>query len=188
MRNYDRRSFIGGAAALTLLPAGAAAAQSAGSRRLEKLDVMSNSAIHYMITNIPATRDLVEQSAGFLMIPVVTKGALLFGAAVGDGVLRIGGETVAYYQSLQVNVGLQVSAYQFSQAVFFLNEGALSRFRQSDGWKFGAGMRYVVVEDKQGMSIDTLTRTADVAGLTFADSGLHIGMSIEGTKFTLLGA
>ncbi len=187
MKKIDRRRFIGGAAAMSLIPAAASAQAEKTSKNFEKIDAMANSAIYYMIQNFPATRDMVEQSAGFLMIPLVTQGALLFGAAAGKGVLRVKGETVEYYQSLQFNVGIQVSANQYSQAVFFLNENALNRFRQSQGWKFGAGMRYVMIENTAAASMDTLTRTADVAGLTFAESGLHLGMSLEGTKFSPIG-
>nr|MCY4005864.1 hypothetical protein [Paracoccaceae bacterium]MCY4197055.1 hypothetical protein [Paracoccaceae bacterium] len=184
MSMMKRRRFIGGIAAMSMAPAVAVAAPQ--SRKFAKLDAMANSATHFMIKNIPATSTMIEEASGFMIIPVVTQGALLFGAAVGDGVLRVGGKTVAYYQSVQLNVGLQVSVNQFSQAVFFLNDGALDRFRHSNGWKFGAGMRYVVVEDTQHMNVDTLTQSVDVAGLTFGDSGLHIGVSIDGTKFTPL--
>ena len=161
-----------------------AMAATISRRRRDKLDSMANSAILYMINNYPATRDMVENAAGLLMIPVVSKGALFFGGAVGDGVLRVGGETTAYYSSVQFNAGLQVSASQYSQVLFFLNETALDRFIRSDGWTFGAGMRYVVLTEADGMRTDSLTRNVDVAALTFGDSGLHIGASLDGTKYT----
>lgn len=185
MRIIDRRRFIGGTAAACAFPS-IAPAQNVNRRKLDKLDSMANAAIQYMTTSIPATKEIVERASGFLMMPLITQGSLLFGAAVGDGVLRIEGKTVDYYQSVQLNVGLQVSAIQYSQAVFFLNKEALNRFRQSGGWKFGAEMRYVIMEDTQTMGLDTLNKLADVVGLTFADSGLHVGVSVEGTKFTLL--
>lgn len=185
MKIIDRRRFIGGTAAACAFPA-VASARNINRRKLEQLDSMANAAIQYMTTSVPATKEMVDHAPGFLMMPLITQGSLLLGAAIGDGVLRIQGKTVDYYQSVQFNVGLQVSAIQYSQAVFFLNEEALNRFRQSDGWKFGAEMRYVVMEDTQTMGLDTLNKFADVVGLTFADSGLHVGLSVEGTKFTPL--
>lgn len=182
MNNIDRRRFFIGAAAVSVLPAQASAQQNQ-TEKFDQLDAEANYAIHYMLTNVPSAKDLVELSAGYLIIPVVTQASLFFGVAVGEGVLRINGKTVDFYSSFQANLGIQISARQYSQAVFFLNQNALDRFRQSLGWRFGAGMRYVVVEDSLAASIDSLSNTADVVGLVFADSGLHVGMSIEGTKF-----
>ena len=183
MTAMSRRRFVAATSALCACPVTAMAA-TISRRRRDKLDSMANSAIFYMVNNHPVTRDMVEQAAGFLMIPVVSKGALIFGGAVGDGVLRVGGETTAYYSSVQFNAGLQVSASQYSQALFFLNETALNRFVQSDGWTFGAGMRYVVLTDAEGVRVDSLAQYVDVAALTFGDSGLHIGASLDGTKYT----
>ena len=183
MTALSRRRFVAAASALCACPVTAAAA-AISQRKRDKLDSMANSAIFYMVKNFPATRDMVEQASGLLMIPVVSRGALFFGGAVGDGVLRVGGETAAYYSSVQFNAGLQVSVSQYSQAVFFLNESALNRFTSSAGWTFGTGMRYVVVTDAEGLRMDSLAQNADVAALAFGDSGLHIGASLEGTKYT----
>ncbi len=185
MKSMNRRRFVTASAGACLFPAAVQAAEL-NSRRREKIDQMANSSIYYMIQQFPDTQDLIENAPGLLMVPVMTRGALLIGGAVGDGVLRVHGETVAYYSALQLNVGLQLSAQQYSQAVFFLNEDALRRFRASQGWKFGAGMRYAVVSDVQGLSMDSLTSQVDVAGLTFGESGLHIGATVEGTKFAIL--
>ena len=183
MTVLSRRRFVASASALCACPATAMAA-AISQRKREKLDSMANSAIYYMIENIPATREMVEQAAGLLLIPVVSKGALFFGGAVGDGVLRVGGETTSYYSSVQFNAGIQFSASQYSQALFFLNENALNRFINSDGWTFGAGMRYVVMTETDGLRMDTLSQHVDVAALTFGDTGLHMGVSLDGTKYT----
>lgn len=187
MSGFTRRRLMCGAGAMTVFPV-TVAAQQGDPYELQKIDALADIATAHMIENYPATKDLVELAAGYLMIPEVTQGAFFFGAASGDGVLRIAGETVDYYQSLRVNFGFQVSASQFSQAVFFLNQDALIRFRQSNGWTFGAGMRVLVVEGPDMAGFDTLTRTNDVVGLTFADSGLHLGFALEGTKFVPLGS
>ena len=183
MTTMSRRGFVAATTVLCACPVTALAA-TLSQRKRDKLESMANSAILYMVENFPATRDMVAQAAGMLMIPVVSKGALFFGGAVGDGVLRVGGETAAYYSSVQFNAGIQISASQYSQALFFLNENALNRFAHSDGWTFGAGMRYVVLTDADGLHVDSLTQHVDVAALTFGDTGLHIGASFDGTKYT----
>ena len=180
----SRRGFISASAAMCVSPAAINAADSIQLR--EELEAQANSALHFLIQNFPSTQDLVTNSAGFLIVPVITQGALLLGAAVGDGVLRTNGKTTGYYTAMQVNIGLQISARQYSQAVFFLNEAALKRFADSRKWRFGAGMRYVVLKDTQGSSYDSLTRHADVAGMSFGNSGLYLGASLEGTRYTPL--
>ncbi len=185
MKNVNRRHFLGGTAAAFIYPA-SVSARTIDRRGKQKIDAMADSAINYMTTYFPSTKEMVDMASGFLIMPLITQGGLVFGAALGDGVLRINGESADYYQSVQINVGLQVSAVQYSQALFFLNDNALNRFRYSSGWKFGAGMRYVVIEDTQSLSSDTLSRSVDVAAFNFGDSGLHVGVAVEGTKFTPL--
>ena len=184
MPKLTRRGFVAGAAVTACAVLPRAGAGQTNLSHLEELDSRASTAIQFMRNVVPESDDLMELSVGMLMMPLVTKAALGLGGAFGEGVLRVDGETVGYYSSLQFNYGLQISAQQYSTALFFMNQGALERFRSSYGWKFGAEMKYLIVDDTEIHRVDTLTRRIDVAGLIFGAAGLHIGASLEGTKYT----
>ena len=179
-----RRGFVAGVAATTCVTLPQAGFGQTNLSHLEELDSRANTAIEFMQRVVPQSADLIKISVGMLIMPLITKAALLFGGAYGEGVLRVDGKTVNYYNSVQFNVGFQISAQQYSSALFFMNQEALERFLASEGWKVGAELKYLIVDDTEFHRIDTFTRRADVAGLVFGANGLHIGASLEGTKFT----
>ena len=186
MLALTRRGLVAGVAAAVLVSSSYAQSEGMTISHLEELDSRANTAIEYMRRSVPQSEDLIELSVGILIIPLVTKAALGFGGAYGEGVLRVDGKTVDYFESVQFNFGLQISAQQYSYALFFMNRNALDRFLLSEGWKVGAEMKYLLVDDTELHRIDTLTRRADVAGLVFGATGLHVGAALEGTKFTRL--
>ena len=188
MLALTRRGLVAGVAAAVLVSSSHARSEGVAISHLEELDSRANTAFEYMRRSVPQSEDLIELSAGMLIIPLVTKAALGLGGAYGEGVLRVDGRTVDYFNSVQFNLGLQISAQQYSYVLFFMNRDALDRFLLSDGWKLGAEMKYLLVDDTELHRIDTLTRRADVAGLVFGATGLHVGAALEGTKFTRLNS
>ena len=188
MLALTRRGLVAGVVGAVLISSSQAGAEEVALSHLEELDSRANTTFDYMRRSIPESADLIELSAGMLIIPLVTKAAFGVGGAYGEGVLRVDGRTVDYFSSAQFNIGFQISAQQYSYVLFFMNRSALDRFRVSEGWKLGAELKYLLVDDTELHRIDTLTRRADVAGLVFGAAGLHVGASLEGTKFTRLTA
>ncbi len=152
--------------------------------RFATIDRQVDSAIGYMLVNVPETEDLMERSVGMLMIPVITKGGFALGGSYGEGALRINGETAGFYSAVQVNFGLQFGVKQYSHALFFMNEGVLDNFRNKGGWKLGADSEAVVVTEGDHQSISSLDNLVEVVGVVFGQSGIHIGLSLEGTAYS----
>lgn len=182
MKDWTRRGFA--VAAASMLWTGALA--QSRKEQFDQIDRRIDSALAYMLNTIPDSQDLLARSAGMLMMPVVTKAGIGLGGAYGEGALRIKNETVDYYSSVQVNYGLQLGASQYSYALFFMNDQALSAFRKRTSWHFGAELGYVVVRDALSDGVDTATRLADVVALVFGEAGLHLGAALEGTIYSRL--
>ncbi len=151
--------------------------------RFHIIDSQADSVIAYMLNSHPNTQDLMARAYGVLIMPLVTKAGLGIGAAYGEGTLRVGGSSVDYYSSMQLNYGLQVGVQQYSHALFFMNQNALDQFRRSDGWVLGIGVEAVMMNASHYEDAQTIDQL-DVVGLIFARTGLHLGASLNGTKYT----
>jgi len=119
--------FVGG-----VLLSGPALAASA-----KEIDVGVDEALVKFEKEVKAGKSFLESSKGLLVFPKVLKGGAGFGGEWGEGALRIGGKTVDYYSTLQGSFGLQLGGEIKTVVVAFLDEEALKRFRESEGWKAG---------------------------------------------------
>ncbi|MBC7132775.1 MAG: twin-arginine translocation pathway signal [Roseovarius sp.] len=182
MSNLTRRGFTLGA--LVSAPALAACNNGVGSEGAARIDARVNATLDYMYSNYPGTRDLADQAAGMLVMPVVTQAGLIVGGGFGRGALRINNVTVDYYSATKGSVGLQAGAQQFAHVLFFMTEDALRNFRRSSGWAAGADIQYVFSDRGETLRTETTTANAPVLAVIFGQAGLMAGISLEGMKYT----
>jgi len=179
--NPGRRTFcITGLAGLGL----AACGNGIGSNGAATIDARVESTLQYLFSTYPGTLDLSNQAAGMLVMPLITEVGLGFGGAFGRGALRIGGATVDYYTAAAASAGLQIGAQQYSHVLFFMTTEALQNFRTSPGWVAGAGIDYAINTEGEMLLADTTTSLSPVIAVVFGQTGLRLGATIEGTKYT----
>lgn len=181
MTNFSRRQFValGGAGFL------AACGNGVGSVGSSRIDARVDSAFNFLYTNVPGSEDLAFKAVGILMMPLVSEAGLIgVGGSYGRGALRIDGATVDYYSTASASVGLQLGAQQYSHALFFMTQEALSDFRRSPGWEVGADARFAASNEGGRLGIDTTTALSPVIAVVFGQAGLIAGASIEGNKYT----
>lgn len=181
MSRLTRRNLALGALAGAAL---AACGNGIGSPGPAVIDARVDSTLNFMYQTYPGTRDLTNQAAGVLVMPVVTEAGIGFGGSYGRGALRIGGSTVDYYSATAVSGGLQLGAQQYSHVLFFMTDEALLDFRRSNGWAAGADMEYVLRDQGEVLRAETTTSLAPVIAAIFAQAGLRVGATLEGTKYT----
>jgi lipid-binding SYLF domain-containing protein len=70
--------------------------------------------------------------------------------------------------------------------VVFLDEGALKRFRESEGWKAGVDGSVSLVTLGAGGGIDTNNLKDPIVGFVLGQKGLMYNLSFAGTKFSKL--
>jgi len=179
---FTRRAFLATAGASTALTA--ACGNGVGSTGGAEIDARVDSTRNYLFTEFPGTADLEDKALGVLWMPLITKAGFFVGGAFGQGALRIGGATVDYYSATQASFGLQIGAQQYAHALFFMTPDALNTFRTSDGFSAGADLEYAVSDQGGNVSAKTLTALDPVVAIVFGQSGLAIGASLEGTKYT----
>ncbi|MFQ1700875.1 YSC84-related protein [Loktanella agnita] len=179
--SISRRGFALGVFSSTTL---AACGNGIGGPGAATIDARVDSTLNFMYENYTGTRDLSERAAGMLVMPLVTEVGLGLGGSYGRGALRIGQSTVDYYSAASGSAGLQIGAQQYSHVLFFMTQSALLEFRQSPGWAAGADVEYAVSDQGQMLRAETTTSLSPVIAVVFAQTGLRLGATLEGTKYT----
>lgn len=178
---FNRREALAALGATTLV---AACANGVGSSGASTIDARVDSTLAKLYADYPGTQDLAAKSVGMLVMPLVTEAGLGLGGGVGNGALRIGGATVDYYSMVKASGGLQIGVQQYSHVLFFMTNNALETFRRSGGYAAGANILYATPSKGETLSAETTTSLAPVIAVIFGQSGLRVGATLEGVKYT----
>ncbi|MBU2927421.1 YSC84-related protein [Winogradskyella psychrotolerans] len=120
-----------------------------------------------------------SNSSGYVVFPNVGEGALIVGAASGNGVVYKDGMPIGMAGMKKLDVGLQAGGEAYMQVVFFETEAALNEFKQGN-FEFSAEAKAVIVD--KGASKNANYNDGVV---TFAKSkaGAMADVSVGGQKF-----
>ncbi|PWE33158.1 twin-arginine translocation pathway signal [Maritimibacter sp. 55A14] len=182
MSRTNRRQFIAGSLAVTATTA--ACGNGTRTNKGEIIDARVRNALNFMYTEIPGTQELRDKSSGMLVMPRITKAGFGIGGAYGEGALLVDGVTVDYYSTAQASFGLQIGAQQFAHTLFFMTPAALADFRGSDGWAVGGDVEYAVPDQGGNIGVETTTSLSPVIAVVYGQSGLIIGATLKGNKYT----
>jgi lipid-binding SYLF domain-containing protein len=182
MMTLARRSLV--IAPAVLLAASLIDTPAARAATAREIDSDANRSLRTLYATQPKARDLSRRARAILIFPKIIKAGLLIGGQSGDGCLRVGGETVGYYNIAAASFGLQAGAQSFGYALFFMTESALRYLSNSDGWAIGSGPSVVVLDKGAAASLTSTTLTQDVYAIPFDQRGLMAGLGLEGSKIT----
>jgi lipid-binding SYLF domain-containing protein len=148
-----------------------------------EIDHSVNETLQRFTEEIKGSENLLSISKGVLVFPKVYKVGIGIGGEYGEGALRVGGKTVAYYNTVAGSFGFQLGAEAKSIVILFTDQSALNKFRSSEGWKVGVDGSVALVDVGIGKSIDTNTIKDPVIGFVFGQKGLMYNLTLEGSKF-----
>ena len=180
MNNYRKTARLGITLMLTLFASTLLAASAA------EIDREANKALDVFREDIDGAQIFLDQAAGYLVFPRVIKVGIGIGAETGEGVLRVGGQTVAYYRTTSGSIGLQLGAQAKSIVIAFMTPASLKKFRDSEGWKVGVDGSVALIDLGGGKTIDSDNVKDPVVGFIFGSKGLMYNLTLEGSKFTKL--
>ena len=166
---------------LTALMPGAVMAADA-----REIDVSADVAMEQFQEEVKGANQFLSKANGYRIFPKVVKAGLGIGGEYGEGALRIGGKTVAYYSTAAASIGLQLGVQKKSIIIVFLTKEALSKFRKSEGWEVGIDGSVALIKVGVGGSIDTTNIKDPIVAFVFGQKGLMYNLTLEGSKFTKL--
>ena len=132
----------------------------------------------------PGAKALGDKAVAVLVFPSIVKGGFIIAGQFGDGALRKGGKTVAYYRSLAASYGFQAGVQAFGYVLFFMDDESVRYLDNSAGFELGTGPSLVVLDSGFGKNLSTTTLQKGVYAFIFDQKGLMGGVGIQGTKIT----
>jgi lipid-binding SYLF domain-containing protein len=169
--------------ALLIAPTFSHVAQAATAK---EIDVSVEVALDRFKNDVRGASEFLANAKGVLVIPNVIRIGFGLGGEYGEGALIVGGKTVDYYSTAAGSFGFQIGAQSKNIIIIFMDETALTKFRDGLGWRAGVDGSVVLVDQGAGSSVDTNNLQDPIVGFIFGLKGLMVNLSLEGSKFTKL--
>lgn len=128
----------------------------------------------------PKLQGYFDDAKAYVIFPNVGKGALIIGAASGNGAVYERGVLVGMANMKQVDVGAQIGGKAYSEVVFFKTDKAVQDF-MNDDFRFGSNISAVAAN--QAPPSFNITYTDGAAVFTLPKEGLMAEISIGGQRF-----
>ncbi|MGF6331441.1 lipid-binding SYLF domain-containing protein [Pseudomonas sp. BS3782 TE3695] len=159
---------------------------TAGAATAEDLDVDARQALQTLYKSTPFAESISHNAKAILVFPKIIKAGLVFGGSYGEGVLLKDMKVENYYNSVTGSWGLQAGAQSYGYAVFLMTDKAVDYLRKTKGWEVGVGPTVVMVDEGVAKNLSSTTVKDDAYAFIFDQQGLMAGISIEGTKISLI--
>lgn len=127
---------------------------------------------------------LLEQSAGFVVLPNVGKGGLVAGAAHGRGVLYENGRPTGFVQLSQASLGAQIGAQTFAELIVFQRPADVQRLKAGK-YELGANASAVALTAGAAASTNFID---GVAVFVMPRGGAMAELSISGQRLQFVPA
>ena len=156
---------------------------NASAEAAQVLDAKANVALEKFKKEKGAA-DFLEKAYAILVFPSVVKGGFGIGGQYGEGVMRVDGNTTAYYNITSASFGFQLGLQKTSYIFAFKDKEVLDSFMRSNGWEAGVDGSVTVAKWGAGTNIGSLSFEKPIYAFVFGAKGFMYNLTFEGTKFT----
>ncbi len=156
------------------------------SERARAIDARVDAALSELRATVPGAGDALDQARGVLVMPQVFRGGFIVGATMGEGALRVGGQTVDYYTIAGASMGLLAGVERSRHAILFMTDAALAEFRAAGGsdWEVGASARVTMINVGAQDRVSITPEETPIVAFVFGQQGLLAGVSLDGSRYT----
>lgn len=148
------------------------------------IDRDASASLAKLYKHTPGAKALADKAVAVLVFPSIVKGGFIIAGQFGDGALRKGGKTIAYYRSLAASYGFQAGVQAFGYVLFFMDDASVQYLDNSAGFEVGTGPSLVVLDAGFGKNLSTTTLQKGIYAFIFDQKGLMGGLGIQGSKIT----
>jgi lipid-binding SYLF domain-containing protein len=158
--------------------------QDATAKTAKEIDVSVQVSLDRFKNDVPGASEFLNNAKGVLVLPNVIRIGFGLGGEYGEGALLVDEKTVDYYSLAAGSFGFQIGAQSKNVIIIFMEENALTKFRDSLGWKAGVDGSIAVIDYGAGGSVDSTNVRHPIVAFVFGVKGLMVNLSLEGSKFT----
>ncbi len=169
-----------------LMVAGIGVSPLAQAASKQEIDANVNKAMANFNHEVQGAAGLLKSAKGVLVFAGVIKAGFGIGGEYGEGSLRRHGKTLDYYSIGAASIGFQLGVQKKDVILIFMQDQALKRLQESDGWKVGVDGSVAVVKVGAGGAIDSETLKKPILAFIVGQKGLMYNLTLEGSKITKL--
>ena len=149
-----------------------------------EINASVNQTLKRFYREVNGAKELTSNAKALLVMPNVTKAGFVVAGTYGEGALRIGKKTKAYYNLIAGSYGFTIGVEQMDIIIAFLTEEALNQFKNVEGWEVGVTGNVAIIDVGGGKRLDTTSLKDSVIAFVFGPKGLMFDVSLKGAKFT----
>lgn len=144
----------------------------------------ANDALKEFYSEVKGSKKYLNQAKAYLVFPDIKEAGFFFGGKYGEGVLRIGDTSKAYYSITAASVGFQMGAQKYAMIIAFTSDAALNKFLLGDDeWETDVDGKIAMAEWNSKEELDDIDYDDDMVAFVFDSTGMMGSFSMEGTKF-----
>jgi len=148
------------------------------------IDKDANDALAKFYNEVSGSKNYLHKVKAYLVFPDIKEAGMFFGGKYGEGVLRIGNTSKAYYSITSASVGMQMGVQQFSMVIAITSDAALNKFLLSDDeWETDVDGKIALIEWNSKEELDEYEFDNDMNAFVFDSKGMMGSFTLEGTKF-----
>ena len=144
----------------------------------------SNDALKTFYSDVNGGKKYLEQAKAYLVFPDIKEAGFFVGGKYGEGVLRVGNTSKAYFSITSASVGFQMGVQKYSMVIAFTSDAALNKFLlDDDEWETDIDGKIAIAEWNSKEEFDDADFDDDMVAFVFDSTGMMGNFAFEGTKF-----
>lgn len=144
----------------------------------------SNDALKTFYSDVNGGKKYLEQAKAYLVFPDIKEAGFFVGGKYGEGVLRVGNTSKAYFSITSASVGFQMGVQKYSMVIAFTSDAALNKFLlDDDEWETDIDGKIAIAEWNSKEEFDDADFKDDMVAFVFDSTGMMGNFSFEGTRF-----
>jgi len=148
-----------------------------------EIDRDANGALSQFYHEVKGSESYLKNAKAYLVFPDVNEGGFFFGGKYGEGVLRIGGKSKAFYSITGLSAGFQAGMQNYALVIAITSDAALNKILVDDDWETEVDVNIAMAEWNSDEELDDVDFGSDLVGFIFDSTGMMGSFSFEGTKF-----
>ncbi len=145
----------------------------------------ADDALQTFYKEVKGSKKYLEHAKAYLVIPDIKEVGFFVGGKYGEGALRVGNSTKAYYSITSASMGFQMGAQMYSMIIAFTSDAALNKFLllDDDEWETDVDGKIAIAEWNSKEELDDVDFDDDMVAFIFDSKGMMGSFTMEGTKF-----